>query len=1097
MPQVVTYCAGFGLISINRLNPSIKPFVFKFCTITFVIVMHHLLHMTTNDSNTRKTLLHISTRIGTTLDANEVTVLLADGLSALIAYDLMAIYEADHVQHVFRPIVLKGEIANKQNKDWSIPFGKGIVGSIITSAKGENVKNAHLDKRAVYPAGVVLNEEQMIAIPLQIGSHCWGAFMLNRLSDRFFSEDEFETAQFLASYASLALNNIQLIKQIGEKTKTLRSLLDAVPDHPIKVDRVGKIIERTSYYGAHVHFLSDIFPSSVNDLYLRELAQSLSSQKPISFEFTTSEKDTIQFFEARVVPLNEKHALILTRDITQTKQTQAELRDTQALKQVIFDTLSDGVITINDKGFIIFSNEVTGKIFGYTTQELIGQKLEIIMPDYFKALHAKGFERYNQTGEKKLHSWTSLELPGLHKQGREIPLEISFGETFSNGRRIFSGILRDISSRKKNEENLKSTSTRLQNLIKTIQAGVLVEDENRHVVLCNDQFCQMFGIPAPADSLIGMDCSNAADQSKNLFTDPDFFVTRIQELLRAREIAVNEECELVNGKVYARDYVPIFIDNEYRGHLWLYRDVTETKQTQNDLLRAKQLAEVSMNAKQDFLAKMSHELRTPINGVLGLTNLMINSELSKENLEYLNGIRFSGEHLLSIINDILDLSKIEAGKLQIESVAFDAREVVDQLVQNLKVQAEAKNIALAIDWESAMPSTLLGDPLRLSQVLMNLLSNAIKFTPEGSVRISGKANVINEHTCELQFTVKDSGIGIPKEKLDIIFESFTQADQSTAVRFGGTGLGLTIVKQLVEMQGGKILLNSEVGKGSVFTIVIPYGRAEKTLRPASKETKTLVAFPGSKVLVVEDNLINQLVTKRTLENWQIEVVVANNGAEALRILREQQDFNLVIMDVQMPEMDGIEATKHIRNNFQEPVKSINILAMTASVLHDPRGRVIRAGMQDYISKPFQQSDLNFKLTQFLKVGDYANAQHPSKENRGYLQMDYLESISPGNTAFQVEMILIFEKQSKEFMQHAKVAFIKEDFEQLKKLAHAFKPQGAYVGINSLTAIVSKVEEAASLHEGAETIASLLAQIQIILDHAYMEIELIKNNQHTN
>lgn len=1047
--------------------------------------------MNSDTSVTRKILLNISTRIGSTLNTEEVTVLLAGGLSILIEYDIMAIYEADHAQEMFHPLIIKGHKVDDATRSWSIPFGKGILGSIISSVRGENVKDAHIDQRTIYPEGVVVTQEQMIAIPLQIGNHCWGALMLNRLSDKSFNNEEFETAQFLASYASLALNNIQLINQIGEKKEMLKSLLDAVPDRPLKVDQHGHIIERTSYYGNHVTSLADIFPADINSLYLKELHESLLTQKTVSFEFTTQEKEVTQFYEARVVPLNEHHALVLTRDITQARQTQEELKDTQALKQVIFDTLSDGIITINEKGVIILSNEVTGKIFGYDTKELIGEKLEKIMPDYFKPLHAKAFERYNQTGEKKLHNWTSLELPGLHKSGHDIPLEISFGETFANGRRIFSGILRDISSRKKNEQILKSTTTRLQNLIKTIQAGVLVEDENRNVVLCNDQFCQMFSIPAPADSLIGMDCSNAADQSKELFKNPELFVSRIQDLLLKREIAVNEECELVNGHVYARDYVPIFIDNEYRGHLWLYRDVSEAKQIQNDLLRAKQIAEVSMNAKQDFLAKMSHELRTPINGVLGLTNLMINSQLSKENMEYLNGIRFSGEHLLSIINDILDLSKIEAGKLQIESVAFDPRESVDQLLKNLKVQAEAKKVNLTMEWESVIPPTLMGDPLRLSQVLMNLLSNAIKFTQEGFVHVSGKVNLINQQTCELQFSVRDSGIGIPKDKLDIIFDSFTQADQSTAIRFGGTGLGLTIVKQLVEMQGGRILVNSEVGRGSIFTIVIPYTISERSSLINAAEPKSMLSFPGTKVLVVEDNLINQLVAKRTLETWQIDVTVANNGLEAIRILKERTDFNLVIMDVQMPEMDGIEATHRIRHDFEEPVRSIGILAMTASVLHDPHGRVIKAGMQDYIPKPFNPAELNQKLSKFLQAAKTELSNLIYEDSWDYIRMDYLESISPGNKQFQLEIIELFEKQSSEFMKQVMTAFIGGNFQLLQKLSHAFKPQGSYVGVDSLSAIVAKVEESARVENNAETIAALLAQVQIILDHTHIEIKKIK------
>ena len=1045
----------------------------------------------TLETSDRQQLLEISTRIASTLDAGQVAKLLVDGLSSIFEYDAMAFYTANHARQEFTPIITKDSERFQDFVTATIPFNKGIIGSIIASGKSECVPDANLDPRSFYPAGAAVKDEQLMVIPLNIGLVCWGAMVINRFSKQKFSSKEFELAQFLASYASLALNNIQLIERISGRERSLRKLLEAIPDHPIKLDAAGTILEGSFSSAGAPQTIYEIFPPAIATQFLNAVVQVLESQSSVSFEFQFEAEGLTKYFEARVIPFSNFECLLLTRDLTKMHQAEAELQDTQSLKQVIMDTISDAVVTVDHAQRIIYCNEMTEKIFGYQPDELIGASLQLLVPDYLKKLHDHAFTQYNATGLRKHASWSSLAFPGLHKDGREIPLEISFGEAKVNGQRVFSAIIRDVSERSRADEKLQSTTSRLQNLILTIQAGVLVEDENRRIVLTNKKFCDMFEIPAPPEALTGMDCTDAADNSKHLFKKPESFVQQIQELLRNRVTVVNEELEMTNGKVYARDYVPIFVDKAYKGHMWLYRDVSDNKEVEKNLMKAKQMAEESGNAKQDFLARMSHELRTPINGVLGLTNLMYNSSLSSENLEYLNGIRSSGEQLLSIINDILDLSKIEAGKLKLDAIDFNPRRVITQLMKNLQPQADEKHLLLECKIFNEIPDYVVGDPVRLNQILLNLLSNALKFTLEGSVSLQCSVAQQTGDTYFLKFTVTDTGIGIQQAKLQTIFERFTQADHNTSVKFGGTGLGLTIVKQLTEMQHGDVHVQSVMGMGTTFEVIIPYQKGNQRVDDPVQETSWTnhQSFAGANILLVEDNLINQTVARKTLEKWNIDVTVAENGRVALRHLAGEKKFNLIIMDVQMPEMDGYETTYRIRNEMPEPIRSTPIVAMTASVLFDPESRVKSAGMNEYISKPFKLQELNAILAKYLVASASAKPPVAPPPAKSLLDLSFLDSISPGNVAFQVEMAELFQKQTELYMTNIRQALKNRDNKSLEKNAHAIKPLGAYIGINTLTDLVGQLERRAMEDpKNPGDVDSLFARIENLLKEIKPEIE---------
>ncbi len=386
----------------------------------------------------------------------------------------------------------------------------------------------------------------------------------------------------------------------------------------------------------------------------------------------------------------------------------------------------------------------------------------------------------------------------------------------------------------------------------------------------------------------------------------------------------------------------------------------ETKNREVEIERNN--ATEATKAKANFLSVMSHEIRTPLNAIIGLTHLLIDYPEQGDKKKNLSSLKFSAENLLALINDILDYSKLEEGKAEIESIQFNLKETLDRILDSFLFRAEEKQVRLKAKYDSAMPSIVTGDPTRFSQVLNNLLSNAIKFTDTGSVTLD--VEVIDAGA--IQFSVIDTGIGINADKLDTIFESFTQADEGVNRKFGGTGLGLAIAKQLVEAMGSNLKVESIEGKGTRFYFTLPLeaSSAATYANRAVGKRPSFTSMRGARVLLMEDNAVNVLVATQFLKSWHVEVDVASNGVEGLQLM-EQDRYDLVLMDLEMPVMDGFETTRHIRKASNEVNKHLPVIAITSSTSITARNKAREAGMNDFITKPFNPNELYKMLEKYV------------------------------------------------------------------------------------------------------------------------------------
>ncbi len=561
---------------------------------------------------------------------------------------------------------------------------------------------------------------------------------------------------------------------------------------------------------------------------------------------------------------------------------------------------------------------------------------------------------------------------------------------------------------------------------------------------------------------------------------------------------------LFNGSVYKDEQGNVI------GAVVVARDITEQKRIETELIEAKIFAELAtgiaeeakakaesatriavdaVKAKQQFLSNMSHEIRTPMNAIIGFTKVVLKTDLTAKQKEYLTAIKMSGDALIVLINDILDLAKVDAGKMTFEATPFKMASSISAMLHLFETKIQEKNLKLFQQYDKNIPEVLVGDPVRLHQIILNLVSNAVKFTTTGSITVSVRLNEDNDEKVAIEFSVTDTGIGIAENKIDKIFENFQQATSGTSRLYGGTGLGLAIVKQLVEAQGGSIAVKSKVDQGTVFSFTLNF---QKTKAIAAMETPMLeidTETKNIKVLVVEDIALNQLLMKTLLDDFGFERDIAENGKIAIEKL-QAKDYDIILMDLQMPEMNGFEATEYIRNTMHS---KIPIIALTADVTTVDLQKCEAVGMNDYIAKPVDERLLYSKILGLVKKPLFIEVPVETvseivKRIR-CIDLDYLTHRTKSNPVLMMEMISLYLEQTPPLISTMKQSLQDQDWTSLHAAVHKMIPSFSIMGISTdFENMAKKVQEYASTQKQTDEITGMVLQLENICMQACIELQ---------
>ncbi len=661
--------------------------------------------------------------------------------------------------------------------------------------------------------------------------------------------------------------------------------------------------------------------------------------------------------------------------------------------------------------------------------------------------------------------------------------------TDSNGLVTYNGISQDISERKEAEIALTKSQKLYESIFNQTKDAIYISNKSGQLIDFNQATIELLGYSEEELGHLDILKLFKNENDRKAF----------QEEIRANSFTKDFEASFLtkdNTVKYCLISASIVQTEEFEGYHSIVRDITERKQAEQ-LRKAKEIAEQSTKMKEQFLANISHEMRTPMNAILGMSNLMLQTPLDKEQDSYMNSVKQSSKNLLGIINDILEVSSIENGKIDFESKPFNLHIVVQELIKMFSYKAKQQGLQLYLDIDENIEKHFTGDRLRLNQVLMNLIGNAIKFTEKGFVKISVQKLGENNTNTKIQFQVEDTGIGIPESKLEAVFDTFVRIKHKTNKLYQGTGLGLAISKQLIELQGGSIYATSQEGKGSMFTAVLDLKKADQRqetnkISNTQREKVTLRTNKQVNILLVEDHKLNQIVARRTLEKEFKNVVVsiADNGQIAIDMFTEN-NYDLILMDIQMPIMNGYEATEYIRTKFTEPKRSIPIFAMTAHAHMAKDEKFKEYGMDDCVLKPFEPEDLFTKIAEYINKSSGDNHQSDMEPNNGapkYIDLSYMELMSDGDVEMKRLMLELLFEEPLEEIKKMRVLATNENWTDLKSVSHKMKSTLAFVGNDELTDTNKEIEKIAMQVSDISKLPTLIAFLQETYEKALVELK---------
>jgi PAS domain S-box-containing protein len=680
-------------------------------------------------------------------------------------------------------------------------------------------------------------------------------------------------------------------------------------------------------------------------------------------------------------------------DISEQKKNEEQIIREKAFLEHLIDSTPEAIVITDIPGKITLINKEFTNLFGYSYDEAVGKYIDdLIVPDDLKEEAETVEDR--SVKERRVVVKTIRK----NKAGSRLHVSVIASSIVINGMNVAKlGIFRDISSERKAQliqdilYNISTTALK-QLDIKDIYPTIVSElnkiwDTNNFYIVLYDKETKVLTLPFFSDE------KDDFNEIPVKGTITGWVISHNMSVLLSEEDMKNledsGEIDLVGTPCKVWLGVPLRVENEIMGVMCLQDYNSSDKFTYDDLnmlefianqiavaiqkrtmldnlILARQKAEEAAQAKQLFMSTMSHEIRTPLNEVIGISNLLMQTSLNEDQVDLVKTLRFSANHLMTLVNDVLDFNKMESGKIVFEQTQFSLSDFIDEIKRSYSFRATEKRLEFNIIKNANVPSEVTGDQIRLNQILSNLLSNALKFTLNGSITVLIELLERKNNQAMIRFSVRDTGIGIPKDKHIEVFESFTQASADTTRRFGGTGLGLAICKKLVELQGGVITLESIPDKGSTFSFSLPFGvpvQQKNTL--AAGQSESFKALEGKRILVAEDNKINFFVASRFLTGWGIIVSHAENGLIALEMIEKEQ-YDLVLMDLHMPILDGIEASRKIRNSDNPKIKNLPIIALTAAIMSESHDKIEDLNINDYVLKPFKPQDLYDRILKHIK-----------------------------------------------------------------------------------------------------------------------------------
>jgi PAS domain S-box-containing protein len=923
--------------------------------------------------------------------------------------------------------------------------------------------------------------------------------------------------------AELVIADNELIYQIKEKEKwenanieleaisdSLKlasqyslSLLEASRDPLITININGKITDMNEAL-ANITGMTrkeltgtDFFdyftePQKAREVYQEVFAMGSVADSPLTLRHKDG-KLTDVLFNGSVYKDDKGNVLgvvIVARDVTAQK-----LLSKYSLS--LIEASLDPLITISTEGKITDMNEAWANITGNTREEITGTDFF----DYFTEPQMAR-EVYQEVFAKESVADSPLTL--RHRDGKLTDVLFN-GSVYKDDRGNVLGVVivaRDVTAQKLlSKYSLSLIEASLDPLITISTEGKITD--------MNEALANITGMSR--EELTGTDFFD-------YFTEPQKAREVYQEVFAKGSVADSPLTlrhkngkltdVLFNGSVYKDDRGNVL------GVVIVARDVTDQKRIATELLEAKVFAELAtsiaeeaknkaesaVKSKQQFLSNMSHEIRTPMNAIIGFTKVVLKTDLTAKQKEYLSAIKLSGDALIVLINDILDLAKVDAGKMTFEHIPFKISVSIAAMLHMFQTKIQEKNLKLVTVYDPTIPQVLVGDPVRLHQIILNLVSNAVKFTSKGKITVNVSLLKEDEEKVTIEFAVTDTGIGIPENKTGRIFENFQQASSGTSRIYGGTGLGLAIVKQLVESQGGTISVKSKIDEGSTFSFILSFLKATVDAELETEVLELDTEVRNINVLVVEDIALNQLLMKTLLDDFGFENEIASNGKIAIEKL-QHKTYDIILMDLHMPEMNGFEATDYIRNKMHS---NIPIIALTADVTTVDLAKCKSVGMNDYIAKPVDERLLYTKIVGSVKKNlpgnEVIEIENGTLPKIRCIDLGYLNQRTKSNPALMMQMISLYLEQTPPLITAMKQALKNEDWSSLYSAVHKLIPSFVIMGIShDFEDMAKKVQEYASTQLQSDGIPNMVLQLELVLAQSCEELEveynLIKNRKH--